>query len=87
MRGFLFCARPGIPAHNLAQDTASDFTPVTDRSKSTMMRCLDSAFHNYRTRGFNITDLHADNEFECISEHILPIHLNPVAADGHVGEV
>jgi hypothetical protein len=52
-----------------------------------MIKFLDSVFRIYRTRGFVITDLHTDNEFACIREHVLPVHFNPVAANGHVGEV
>jgi hypothetical protein len=61
--------------------------PVPDRSRGTIIKYLDKVFHLYRSRGFVITDLHTDNEFECIREHISPINLNTVAADGHVGEI
>jgi hypothetical protein len=63
-------------------------TPVNDRNKANMTKCIDSALRLYRLRGFHITDIHADNnEFECVREHILLAHLNTVAADAHVGEV
>jgi hypothetical protein len=52
-----------------------------------MIKHIDSALHLYRSRGFSVSDLHTDNEFECIREHILPVHLNTVASDGHVGKV
>jgi hypothetical protein len=52
-----------------------------------MVKHIDSALKLYRTRGFNVTDVHDDIEFECTREHILPVNLNTVAADGHVGEV
>jgi len=41
----------------------------------------------YKSRGFNISDLHADMEFDCIRNDVLPSRLNVTAADDHVGEV
>ena len=41
----------------------------------------------YKSRGFNISDLHANMEFECIRNNVLPSMLNVTAADDHVGEV
>jgi hypothetical protein len=41
----------------------------------------------YKSRGFNISDLHADMEFECIQNDVLPSRLNVTAANDHVGEV
>jgi hypothetical protein len=61
--------------------------PVNNRTKATIVKHLDSALKLYSNRGFNVTDVHADNKFECIQEHILPKNLNTVAVDGHVGEV
>jgi hypothetical protein len=34
-----------------------------------------------------VVDIHADCEFECLRQHILPTNLNIVATDSHVGEV
>ena len=41
----------------------------------------------YKSRGFNFSDLHADMEFECIRNDVLPSRLNVTAANDHVGEV
>jgi hypothetical protein len=41
----------------------------------------------YKSRGFNISDLHADMEFECIRNNVLPSRLNVTAANDHVGKV
>jgi hypothetical protein len=41
----------------------------------------------YRVRSLIISDIHADNEFDCLREHVLPIVLNVAPADSHVGEV
>jgi hypothetical protein len=41
----------------------------------------------YKSRGSNISDLHANMEFECIRHNVLPSRLNVTAAANHVGEV
>ena len=41
----------------------------------------------YRARGFNVVDVHADNEFMCVKEEFRPIHMDIVPADRHVGEI
>jgi len=41
----------------------------------------------YKSRGFNISNLHANMESECIRNDVLPSRLNVTAADNHVGEV
>jgi len=41
----------------------------------------------YKSRDFNISDLHANMEFECIRNGVLPSRLNVTAANDHVGEV
>jgi hypothetical protein len=52
-----------------------------------MIKHIDNDIQLYQARGFNITDINCDIEFGCIRDHIFPITLNLVAADGHVGEV
>ncbi len=41
----------------------------------------------YATQGLKITNLHANNEFKCTQEALLPANLNVTAANKHVGEV
>ncbi|KAG7372416.1 reverse transcriptase RNA-dependent DNA polymerase [Nitzschia inconspicua] len=41
----------------------------------------------YENRGFTVTDIHTDNEFECLRADVAPIVLNVTDADDHVGEV
>jgi hypothetical protein len=41
----------------------------------------------YHSRGFVVTDVHCDNEFECIRNLVLPVNLNVTAAEAHVGKV
>jgi Reverse transcriptase (RNA-dependent DNA polymerase)/Zinc knuckle len=61
--------------------------PVTDRTKATMLKHVTSAIKLYQVRGFNVTDIHADVEFECLRQHLMPINLNIAASDSHVGEI
>jgi Reverse transcriptase (RNA-dependent DNA polymerase) len=62
-------------------------TPISDRSKKTISKGLGDIIRVYTARGFSVTNVHADNEFECIRYDILPCGLNIVTADDHVGEV
>lgn len=60
---------------------------VPDRTKKTIVDGIRSVVHRYTTRGFNVTYVHADLEFMCVQEEILPAVLRPVAVDAHVPEV
>ena len=60
---------------------------VTSRAKGTMLTGINAMKRIYETRGFTVTNLHADNEFGCIRNDILPCNLNTTAANEHVGEV
>jgi acetolactate synthase regulatory subunit len=60
---------------------------VNDRNKPTILKEIKAVLHVYRSRGFSVCDIHADNEFACIREDIRPIQLNIIPADSHVGEV
>jgi hypothetical protein len=60
---------------------------VPNRSKATILRETQSIVRLYQARGFIIRDIHADNEFECIRENLLPIDMHIVPADSHVGEI
>ena len=61
--------------------------PVLNRNKATLLREIKPVLAMYKSRGFNISDLHADIEFECIRNDVLPSRLNVTAANVHVGEV
>ncbi|KAI2502818.1 Reverse transcriptase (RNA-dependent DNA polymerase) [Fragilaria crotonensis] len=61
--------------------------PVPDRTKATILKKLRSIINRYTTRGLVVRDVHADNELECTRASLLPIALNVVPADSHVGEV
>ena len=60
---------------------------VHDRKYDTIKRELSAVIHLYTSRGFTVTDIHADHEFSCVRHDLHPIHLNVVPADCHVGEV
>jgi Zinc knuckle len=60
---------------------------VPDRSKKTILREATAVINLYTARGLHVCDIHADNEFECIREHIRPVDMNIIPADSHVGEV
>jgi hypothetical protein len=40
-----------------------------------------------KSRGFNVTQLEAEQEFQCITNDVLPKILNVADADDHVHEV
>jgi hypothetical protein len=61
--------------------------PVLNRNKATLLREIKPVMAMYKSRGFNISDLHADMEFECIRNDVLPSRLNVTAANDHVGKV
>ena len=61
--------------------------PILNRNKATLLREIKPVLAMYKYRGFNVSDLHADMEFECIRNDVLPSRLNVTAADNHVGEV
>jgi hypothetical protein len=61
--------------------------PVLDRTKATILRQLRAIIGRYTARGLTICDFHGDNEFECTRASLLPIGLNVVPADSHVGEI
>ena len=60
---------------------------VPNRAKRTTLLETNAVLNLYSSRGFEIPDIHADREFECIRNDILPVALNTTAADDHVGEV
>ena len=61
--------------------------PVADRTRGTILRKLRDVFRPYFARGLRICDVHGDNELECARTKLLPIELNVVSADSHVGEI
>jgi hypothetical protein len=62
-------------------------SPVPDRTKTTILRQLRDTIKRYTARGFHICNIHGDNELECTRASLLPIELNVVPANSHVGEI
>ena len=60
---------------------------VNDRSKNTMLKYIKAATQMYHERGFRVRHLVADLEFEPVKDDILPIRLETVAKDDHVGDI
>jgi Zinc knuckle len=60
---------------------------VPDRTHKTILRELAATVALYHTRGFAVRDVHADHEFECVRADLLPLMMNIVPADCHVGEI
>ena len=57
------------------------------RSKKSILSELKIILQKYNARGFNVTEIHADNEFYKIRHNILPIRLHIVGTDEHVPEI
>ena len=60
---------------------------VPDRSHSTIKTEFKRVIHMYQQRGFTVSDIHGDHEFDGVRDFFSPIRFNIVAANGHVGEV
>jgi len=61
--------------------------PITTRTKASLATEAKAILNLYTTRGFTIPDIHADGEFACILNKVLPSHLNITDPDDHVPEV
>jgi hypothetical protein len=61
-------------------------TPVTSRSITNIKNALDNVIDMYEARGFNITTLHGDNEFNvhALRQHLLPILTQIYGKNEHV---
>ncbi|KAG7373305.1 reverse transcriptase RNA-dependent DNA polymerase [Nitzschia inconspicua] len=74
--------------HTISRDIRfRTVAPIEDRSKRSILRETLGVTDMYANRGFTVTDIHTDNEFECLRADVAPIVLNVTAADDHVGEV
>ena len=50
-------------------------TVMANRSKATILRTIKKEITAYAQRGFDIRDVHGDQEFECIRTELLSLHL------------
>jgi hypothetical protein len=60
---------------------------INNRSAKTLLMETRAIVNMYKSRGFNVTRLEADQEFQCITNDVLPTILNVADADDHVHEV
>jgi hypothetical protein len=74
--------------HTISRDIGfRTVSPVPDRSFKTILREILAVLRLYQVRGLHISDIHADNEFDCLREHVRPVAMNIAPADSHVGEI
>ena len=62
-------------------------TPVKNQTKAVMLQGTRTVLDVYQGRGFNIVDIHADMDFECIKDEVRLTRMNLNAHDDHVGEI
>ena len=60
---------------------------VSDRTKETMLSFVNKSILEYTARGFEVVDIHADKEFECLRESLGNVSLEICDPDEHVLEV
>ena len=63
------------------------FTYLHDRSRATLLKEVSTVLRLYHSRGFLISEIHCDHEFDCIKHDILPCQLNITPKDNHVGKI
>ena len=80
-----FCFINGAPfLHTVSEHINYRTTqPCTSRGRLQILRKLAEVQHKYHRRGFNITDYHADNEFDKIADDLLPATTHIRAALQH----
>jgi hypothetical protein len=60
---------------------------ITSRHKNTLLQETLQIVKLYESRGFNVVNIHADIEFECLRDDLLPINCDITPNDAHVSEV
>ena len=60
---------------------------ISDRTKETMLSFVNKSILEYSARGFEVIDIHADKEFECLRESLGNVSLEICGPDEHVPEV
>jgi hypothetical protein len=62
-------------------------SPLDKKNKPALLAGINAILTTYAARGFDVVAIHADIQFECLKNELLPIRLNLTAQDDHVGEV
>ena len=60
---------------------------VSDCTKETMLTFANRCMLEYTKRGFEVADIHANKEFECLREKFENVSLEICGPDKHVPEV
>jgi hypothetical protein len=60
---------------------------ITSKDKNTLLRETLQVVKTYKDRGFEVVNIHADMEFQCIAQEMQPIHFDITPNDAHVPEV
>ena len=60
---------------------------VSDRAQETMLSFASKSIHEYTRHGFEVVDVHADKEFECLRESLGNMSLEICGPDEHIPEV
>lgn len=56
-------------------------------NKQDLSECITNVQRTYTNRGIQVSQINADNEFECLRGDLGPTTLNTVGAEEHVGEI
>ena len=60
---------------------------VQDRTKATILKHIKTTITLHNTRGFEVNELIADNEFSCIKDDIISVLLNLMARGERCGDI
>ena len=60
---------------------------VASRHKRVLLEELKTILNLYDKKEYNISSIHADQEFNCVREDVRPRELNVCATDDHVYEI
>ena len=60
---------------------------IPDQAKETMLSFANKSMFEYTKCGFEVVDIHADKEFECLRESLGNVSLEICGPDEHVPEV
>lgn len=74
--------------HSISRDIGFwTVRPTTGRGKQTIIHALTKITDLYKACCLAVTNVHGDNEFECVRTSIMPLHLHVTAPGDHVPKV
>jgi len=79
----------GIPfLHTISKDLQlRTVEELQSRAYKHLLTCTQSVLELYLARGFEVSYIHGDNEFECLRESVRPTNMEIVAKNEHVPQV